>query len=67
MRCCICGWYNDKHDSNCPRELSGATRERYDRGWSDGRNSRPIADADDPIYGFGWINGDIACDEWWNS
>lgn len=69
MRCYICCcWYNGQHDSACPRDLNDAAiKERFDRGWLDGRRGKPEADSTDPVYMFGWIKGDIACDEWWNS
>lgn len=66
MHCIICRWTEGGHDPQCPRELTPDQKKRYRAGWIDGRNYRSVADKNDPIYGFGHVNGDIAADEWWN-
>src|SRR5688572_27364384 len=63
-QCRICCWYNDGHDVNCPRELSPDQEIRYNAGWKAGRKYNDAADPQDPIYMFGYINGDIAADVW---
>ena len=66
-QCSICRWYNGGHDADCPRELTPEQKERYDAGRRAGRGYHSAEKPNDPIYMFGWVAGDIAADEWWNS
>jgi len=68
MRCRICRWEINHHDAACPQTLDDpAAKKRFEQGWQDGWSSKPLAHADDPIYTFGWIAGDVANDWAWNS
>lgn len=66
-QCHICRWYNGGHDADCPRELSPEQEKRYNAGRRAGRGYRSAEEPNDPIYMFGWVAGDVAADEWYNS
>jgi len=69
MRCYICRWENAQHDPRCPRTLDHPeVKARFERGYRDGWKGKSDPESDrDPVYALGWVKGDIASDNWWNS
>jgi hypothetical protein len=68
-RCEFCRYGGKQHAPECPALtlLGSSERANYERGYRLGRSSRsPIPDDASPSFRMGWVNGNVAAEEWEN-
>ena len=60
MGCHYCGYHNDNHSPDCPKDSPELMRN-WQEGWNAGhRGETPPDEGGDPRYGMGFLRGVVA-------